>query len=157
MARTPEDTTNISAQCCKRINELIKEYASDKKSFASLVGLNQGVIIRATKYSIIPSVKSLMKIADALNLPIAYVSSESDNPEFEPSLHRSTFHKRLKELSEESGNSYADISNIMPFAPNSIYEWRRKNCLPSLDYLKALADYFKVSLDYLLGRTDYKN
>jgi transcriptional regulator with XRE-family HTH domain len=42
----------------------------------------------------------------------------------------------------------------MPFAYNSIYEWKRTGCLPSLEYLNALADYFKVPIDYLLGRTD---
>lgn len=44
----------------------------------------------------------------------------------------------------------------MIFAKNSIYEWIRTNSLPSLDYLKELAEHFDVSIDYLLGRTDYK-
>ena len=45
----------------------------------------------------------------------------------------------------------------MPFANNSFSEWFAKGTLPSLDYLKALAEYFNVSADYLLGRTDDKN
>lgn len=34
---------------------------------------------------------------------------------------------------------------------------KRNGTIPSLDYLKCLAEYFNVSIDYLLGRTDYKN
>ena len=36
-------------------------------------------------------------------------------------------------------------------------EWEKKGTIPSLDYLKCLADYFNVSPDYLLGRTDDRN
>lgn len=45
----------------------------------------------------------------------------------------------------------------MPFGKTFFYEWQNKKTLPSLIYLEALADYFKVSLDYLSGRTDDRN
>lgn len=45
----------------------------------------------------------------------------------------------------------------MPFQKNSFYEWLRTGSLPTLEYLEAIAEYFNVSLDYLLGRTDYRN
>ncbi|HEM1859839.1 TPA: helix-turn-helix transcriptional regulator, partial [Listeria monocytogenes] len=35
---------------------------------------------------------------------------------------------------------------------NAIYSWKVKT--PGADKLKAVADYFNVSTDYLLGRTD---
>ena len=34
---------------------------------------------------------------------------------------------------------------------------QRAKTLPSLEYLEAIADYFNVSIDYLLGRTDERN
>ena len=45
----------------------------------------------------------------------------------------------------------------MPFTKNFFYEWQRAKTLPSLEYLEAIADYFKVSIDYLLGRTDERD
>ncbi len=157
MARTPEESTNISPKCQKRMLELIEEYDCTIQSFAKLVGVSKEVIFRATKYAIIPSVKSLVTICNNLNCSIAYLLGETDDRNFIMSSSPSSFHERLTELAEENGVTFTQISKKMPFAPNSIFEWFRKKCLPSLEYLQALCVYFKVSADYMLGRTDYKD
>ena len=112
---------------------------------------------KKTTYGIIPSLRSLIKLADYLEKPITYILGESDNKDFYKSNNLTTFHIRLKELIEEKGTTPAKLSNIMQFANNSIYEWNRTGELPSLYYLKELAEHFKVSPDYLLGRTDDRN
>ena len=53
----------------------------------------------------------------------------------------------LKELSEELGE--------VKVATISRYEHGRRE--PKLDTLLKLADYFDCSVDYLLGRTDYRD
>lgn len=113
-------------------------------------------ITRASVYGIIPTVRSLIKIADYLNVSIPYLLGESDEENFFKSDPPTTFHARLKQLTEENNTKFSSISNKMPFAKNSIYEWMRTGALPSLEYLYALANYFHVSVDYLLGRTDDK-
>ena len=45
----------------------------------------------------------------------------------------------------------------MPFPNSYFYDWQREKTLPSLEYLRAIAEYFKVSIDYLLGRTDERD
>ena len=147
-------TNNISVKFQNRIKQIIDDQDFDKKDFPKFVGVSKNVIIRATKYAIIPSLKSLIKIADKLNISLPYLLGETDTNEFYSSEHPTTFHVRLEQLTNERGEKYSTISNKMPFAYNSIYEWNRTGCLPSLDYLKALAEYFRVSIDYLLGRTD---
>lgn len=155
MAKHPEsNTNNISEKFQNRIKQIIDDQDCDKKDFPKFVGVSRDVIIRATKYGIIPSLKSLIKIADKVNVSIPYLLGETDNTEFYLSEHPTTFHIRLEQLANERGEKYSAISNRMPFAYNSIYEWIRTGCLPSLDYLRPLADHFKVSIDYLLGRTD---
>lgn len=57
----------------------------------------------------------------------------------------------------ENNLKYSQVARQMPFSANFFYEWERLGTLPSLEYLYALAEYFKVTPDYLLGRTDYKN
>lgn len=57
----------------------------------------------------------------------------------------------------EKNTKYSVIAHYMPFTKNYFYEWEKSGTIPSWEYLKALAEYFKVSPDYLLGRTDYKN
>jgi len=155
MSKNPEGyTNNISAEFQNRIQQIIDEQDCNKKDFPKFVGVSKDVIIRATKYGIIPSLKSLIKIADKVNVSLTYLLGETDNIEFYLSEKSTTFHIRLEQLANEKGEKYSAISNKMPFAYNSIYEWKRTGCLPSLEYVKPLADYFNVSIDYLLGRTD---
>lgn len=63
---------------------------------------------------------------------------------------------RLKELREEKGISQLKLAMDLNMNQNSIS--RYENGLREADYktLIAFADYFNVSLDYLLGRTDRK-
>ena len=157
MAKNPENSNNVSEKFQNRIKQIVDEQEFDKKDFPKFVDVSPAVIIRATKYGIIPSLKSLIKIADKVNVSLSYLLGETDNNEFYKSEHPTSFHIRLQELANERGEKYSAISNKMPFAYNSIYEWIRTGCLPSIDYLKPLAEYFKVSIDYLLGRTDDRN
>lgn len=46
--------------------------------------VNKEIITRATVYGIIPSVKSLIKLADYLKLPLSYLLGESDKKNFYP-------------------------------------------------------------------------
>lgn len=155
MAKYPEGAqSNISAKFQNRIKQLIDEQDCDKKDFPKHVGVSRDVIIRATKYGIIPSLKSLIKIADKLNVSLYYLLGETEENEFYLSETPATFHSRLEQLVKERNEKYSTVSNKMPFAYNSIYEWMRTGCLPSLEYVRPLADYFNVSIDYLLGRTD---
>ncbi len=154
MANNPEGTKNVSEKFQKRIKQIIDEQECDKKDFPKFVGVSKDVIIRATKYGIIPSLKSLIKIADKVNVSLPYLLGETDNNDFYLAENPTTFHIRLEQLANERGEKYSTISNKMPFAYNSLYEWIRTGCLPSLEYIRPLAAYFKVSIDYLLGRTD---
>ena len=45
----------------------------------------------------------------------------------------------------------------MDFPRTYIYEWIKENTLPAVDYVLAISEYFKVTPDYLLGRSDYRN
>ena len=67
MAKHPENNSNnISEKFQFRIKQIIEDQDCDKKDFPKFVGVSKDVIIRATKYGIIPSLKSLIKIADKI-------------------------------------------------------------------------------------------
>ena len=155
MARRPEDfevKTSVSFQ--KRLTSIIDENDCGRKEFAVYAGVNKEVITRAVVYGIIPSVKSLIKIADKIGVSIEYLLGESEDKIFYKAEKPTSFHERIKQLTEERGIKFSELSNKMPFAKNSIYEWMRTKGLPSLEYLKIMAGYFGVTVDYLLGRTD---
>jgi len=68
------------------------------------------------------------------------------------------FSKRLKELRKERGLTQEDLSKLsgVSFPTISRYENGQRD-EPKLTILKTLANYFDVTLDYLVGDTDVKD
>jgi len=64
--------------------------------------------------------------------------------------------KRLKQLREESGLQQKDIAKVLGVTESAIghYERGARNLDP--ESIKKLADFFGVSSDYLLGRTNIR-
>ena len=67
------------------------------------------------------------------------------------------FSIRLKELREEQGFSQYSLANELGIAQATIGNWEAGKREPNLEMIIRLADFFKVSTDYLLGRTDDKH
>lgn len=63
----------------------------------------------------------------------------------------STFDK-IKELCQKQGISLNQLEEKLNFSTNYLYSMKKGN--PKADNLQKIADYFNVSTDYLLGRTD---
>lgn len=63
----------------------------------------------------------------------------------------STF-DRIKELANNRGISISKLEEKLELSKNAIYAIKRNQ--PSAERLQLIADYFNVSTDYLLGRTD---
>ncbi|WZL74078.1 helix-turn-helix transcriptional regulator [Clostridiaceae bacterium 35-E11] len=64
------------------------------------------------------------------------------------------FGQRLKELRKEKSLNQSEIGKLLNVSTSTIgmYEQGRRD--PDTNTLKFLAEYFNVSVDYLLGRTD---
>lgn len=66
-----------------------------------------------------------------------------------------TLFDRVKVLADEQGKSLKTVALDLGFGENSFYGWKTKN--PGIDKLQSVADYFHVSTDYLLGRTNSRD
>lgn len=62
-----------------------------------------------------------------------------------------TFEK-IKELADKKGISINRLEEQLGFSRNTIYNMKTKK--PNAERVATIADYFNVSTDYLLGRTD---
>lgn len=63
-----------------------------------------------------------------------------------------TVFDRVKKLADKQGISINTLEERTGFSRNSLYSWKKK--VPGGNSLKIIADYFGVTTDYLLGRTD---
>lgn len=64
------------------------------------------------------------------------------------------FHKKLKRLRLSKGITQSQLAEVLNIQPNSVQRLEYGTARPSLNTIIALADYFDVSLDYLVGRSD---
>ncbi|QEA43283.1 helix-turn-helix transcriptional regulator [Leuconostoc lactis] len=62
--------------------------------------------------------------------------------------------KRLRELRLENAETQLDLSVELDFDAQEISRYERGVVSPSLKRLIMIADYFDVSIDYLVGRSD---
>ena len=68
------------------------------------------------------------------------------------------FAQRLKELrNDEKGLTQKKLAEIIHTTDDCIFFWEKGRSEPSIDDIIALANYFDVSIDYLLGRSDKLN
>jgi len=65
--------------------------------------------------------------------------------------------KRLKELREEKGLTQAELAENLEISRGSVGNYEKKERVPDGDVLIKFADFFGVTTDYLLGRSEFKN
>ena len=60
--------------------------------------------------------------------------------------------EKIKELAQKQGISLQKVAEDLGYSINYLYTLKEKT--PKSDRLQEISDYFNVSTDYLLGRTD---
>lgn len=68
------------------------------------------------------------------------------------------FSKRLQRLREERTpvKSRHVVSQLCGLPPDAVRRYERGESKPTMEALIRLADYYEVSLDYLVGRAPYR-
>lgn len=69
----------------------------------------------------------------------------------------SLFSARLKELRESRGLYQKEMAEYLQMSVRGYQAYETGQNEPNIRTLIALADYFGVSIDYLVGRTDERN
>lgn len=67
----------------------------------------------------------------------------------------STFPERLRRLRERKRLKRCVLADLCGINRNAIKRYELGETQPTMNVLIVLADYFEVSVDYLLGRSDY--
>lgn len=58
--------------------------------------------------------------------------------------------ERIKELTKKNHITVYQLESELNLGHNTIYQWNKRQ--PSITRVEKIADYFNVSVDYLLGR-----
>ena len=110
------------------------------------------------------TITKAIQMARLFNTTIEYLTGDSDDPVRPNELpliehlfgHENTFRfsSRLKQLREEKKLTPQKIGKDTHFGTLRYKNLETSTTIPNIDTLIALADYFDVSLDYLVGRSD---
>lgn len=68
-----------------------------------------------------------------------------------------SFQDVFKELRLENGKSQDAMAKDLDVSPALISKWENNASTPGPEMLEYIADYFNVSVDYLIGRSKYRN
>lgn len=63
------------------------------------------------------------------------------------------FSRRLKKLRMKKHLSQDKLSKKFKISPSTLSQYENEKRIPDLETILKIADYFEVSLDYLVGRT----
>jgi len=61
---------------------------------------------------------------------------------------------RIKELRMNAGLSQSGLAKALNIHQTAVSQWETGRTYPDMSVLLSVADYFDVSLDYLVGRSD---
>lgn len=147
----------ISISFQKRLQELIDEEGTKKSELNRKIGVDARALSNALNYGIIPKPRTIIRFANYFNISIPYLLGESDDEYFSKAIKPSIFNERFCSLCKEQDISHYKVSQDCHFDKSYISRWLNKNQLPSFELLDILCDYFDVSIDYLLGRTDERD
>ncbi len=146
----------ISKEFQERFIDLVSDLEiKTKTEIASTIGITYATFSKIYNYGIFPTVPILVRIADFFNVSIEYLIGNTENDNFIKSDNPKKFKERLYELRiERNITTIYKLSELIHIHRNNIAQWNNHNSIPLIDDIELIADYFKVSIDYLLGRTD---
>lgn len=136
----------------ERLNELLFESNLSRKEFAQKAGLNATCITHYLQGRRIPTVESLIKIADFFQCSTDFLlGREEDNRRVQYNACP-PFSERLEFLQKYFKMPAHRIYRDTDVPKSSYYEWLCGKRTPSLENVIRLADLFDCRVDFVLGR-----
>lgn len=96
-----------------------------------------------------PSMDTLQKLSKYFDVSVDYLLGNEDKV-----IENSHFHERLCELRKSKGITQKQVATDLRLVPQSVGNWETGFSTPNLRTFHALCDYFDVSTDWLLCRTE---
>lgn len=131
----------------ERVLKLCRERGIEISNLGRAAGIKlDKSTISKWKTGAVPRNETIRAIADFFNVTVNYLMGEEESEE--PS-----FYNKVDLLCRERGISISRIGEVIPglnVTGGSVSGWK-KGAVPRNDKIRAIADYFDVTVDYLMG------
>ena len=98
-----------------------------------------------------PQIDKLQKIADFFGVTVDYLTTGKNESEIEESI---TMYNTFVKLLNQSKKRASDVSKATGIPSSTFSEWKKGKSTPKSDKLKKIADFFEVTVDYLIAGVD---
>ncbi|MDE7083633.1 MAG: helix-turn-helix domain-containing protein [Clostridia bacterium] len=146
---------DILSNFSETLGELIFDYNNGQqmhaKDFAKLVGVNATTITRYLAKKRLPTIESLVILADFFKCSTDYLlglETENYSKIFKPCPN---FAERFKDILKENGLTCIQLSELTNINQSLVYAWKNGKRMPSLENAIKIAKFFDYSLYNLLG------
>ena len=140
--------------------EILKDMIDEKEISLRKLSIESGV--SATQYSkylkgAYPTISVAVKIANYFNCSLSYLFGliDNDDVKFTNSYDISKFLQRYENILKENNITHWKFCRETGFSESSIRHWKYGQ-VPKVETLILISQYFGVSIDYLVGRSENK-
>ncbi len=136
-----------------RIKEFIKDDEKTLKSLATAMGLKStGFFYSWTRGKTLPLLDKAVILADYFKVSLDYLFGRTDDFSEKRFKPVPSFDLQFKKILKEFKISQYKVIKDKACSNTNIYKWLKLKSTPKMESLFKLADYFGVTLDYLVGR-----
>lgn len=134
----------------ERLQDLLSENELSRLQLSKRIGISFETLNGYFNKDFYPELSIAIKIANYFNCSLQYLCglSEDYNNSDKNSL---SFVETLKELMKSNKISIEKLMKTLNMSEANYYRWKNNNNKPSMQSLIAIAKYFDVSIDYLIG------
>lgn len=136
------------------IHDLMNEHKLNRVMLAKAVGVTSTTINGFFNYDYYPQIELAIKLSKYFDCSIDYLFGLTDvkTKEYDLDMNKvmQNFNDNISSMLKSSGVSNAKAMRDMGMGEFTLYRWRR-GMFPKTVTLIAVAKYFGVSVEYLLG------
>lgn len=142
----------------KKLIELRKNLKLSQYELADRLGFSRGKLANYEQGTRQPDFDTLEKIADFFGVSTDYLLGREDSQINQETGNSPTvLGKRLRSLRKEKNLSQKELAERIGVSNVVLSRYELDDRKPDFDTLEKIADFFNVTIDYLLGRSDIKN
>ncbi len=138
----------------ERLKELMDDNNLNTLSLQKRTGIHNSNISNWLTKKFMPLTRQLITISSCLNCSIDFLVGRAEFPDIKSTELVIPFNERLKFLSSEKGKTLHAVAVDLKMDDAILYNWGNGKYIPNVEGLIMLADYFRCSIDYLLGREE---
>lgn len=136
-----------------RLKELIDEKECSKEELSEVLQLSSASVISSwTTGRKIPRLNNAIKLADYFLCSLDYLFGFTSDNARNTFNNSKPFDKQLKKIMNDKKITQAKLVEETNFSKGNISSWLYQKSQPDMPTVIRLAEYLKVSLDYLAGR-----